>query len=261
MATGDDESRKGPSSPTNLSRSSVQRHLSASPTHTDEKPSGSRESVRGDSVQETQPKENESTSPTFTRSPSPPSEKIVEPVPTGKTVTIRDPSPVVRDEEAPPAVSVPRRRTRSNSPRKTFSYLPPARLNLRKWKQDRRQLAKQDEDERIYQENRKKLERLAKIACETSRYPSVNVEQERLRERHARDHQRKIVKTYLPILRDNLCIVNRLANIQGVYDRKRIDEDYARHTQILRQDAANRSKARATAAQRPFILPRIHGKS
>ena len=240
-----------PSSPRNLSRSSVQRHLS---TNSSTQPRESRQSVRHDSVPDAQAKDNESMSTH--------SEKVVEPVPTTKTVTIRDPSPVVRDDDVPPpAVSKPRRRTRSNSPQKTFSYLSPDRLNLRRWKQDRRQLAKKDEDERIYQENRRKLERLASIARETSRYPSVNIEQERLRERHARDHQRKIVKTYLPILRDNLCIVNRLANVQGVYDRKRIDEDYARHTQILKQDAANRSKARATAAQRPFILPRIHGKS
>ena len=134
-------------------------------------------------------------------------------------------------------------------------------MNIRKWKDHRRQLAKDEEDNRIYYENRQKLERLAKIAKEPSTYPSIHVEQERLRERHAANYRRQLTKNYLPILRDNLCIVNRLANVKGVYDIKRMDNDFARHQQILKQDAANRQKARETAAQRPFILPKIHTKS
>ena len=122
-------------------------------------------------------------------------------------------------------------------------------------------MAKQDEDDRIYFENRQKLERLAKIAKEPSSYPTVHIEQERLRERHTINYRRQIMKNYLPILRNNLCLVNRLANVKGVYDIKRMDDDFARHQQILKQDAANRQKARETAAQRPFILPKIHMKS
>lgn len=152
-------------------------------------------------------------------------------------------------------------RTRSISPRKTFSYLPPDRLNLRAWKQHRRQLAKQEQDDRIYYENRQKLERLAKIAREPSSYPSIHIEQERLRDRHAAEHQRKVLKGYIPILRENLFIVNRLASIKGVYDVDKMEKDFALHTQILKQDAANRKKARETLASRPFILPKINTKS
>jgi hypothetical protein len=151
-----------------------------------------------------------------------------------------------------------KQRTRSNSPRKTFSYLSPDRLNLRKWKQQRRLLAKQEEESRIYYENRQKLERLAKIAKEPSSYPTINIEQERLRERHAYDYHRKVLKNYIPILRNNLCIVDRLANVKGVYDMKKMNEDFTRHKQILKQDEINRKKSRETAAQRPFILPKIN---
>ncbi|CAF3202936.1 unnamed protein product [Rotaria sp. Silwood2] len=157
--------------------------------------------------------------------------------------------------------STNQQRTRSNSPRKTFSYLTPDRFNLRYWKQQRRQLAKQEEDDRIYHENRQKLERLARIAKEPSTYPSIHIEQERLRERHVIDYRRKVLKSHIPILRENLSIVNRLANVKGVYDVKKMNEDYTRHTLILKQDAANRQKARETAEQRPFILPKINVKS
>ncbi|CAF1169110.1 unnamed protein product [Adineta steineri] len=160
-----------------------------------------------------------------------------------------------------PASLVNRQRARSNSPRKTFSYLPPDRLNIRKWKQQQRLITKQDENNRIYYENRQKLERLAKIAREASSYPTTHIEQERLRERHAHDHRRKVLKSYIPILQNNLCIVDRLANVKGVYDVKKMEEDFNRHTNILKQDAANRKKARETAAQRPFILPKINLKS
>ncbi|CAF1473178.1 unnamed protein product [Adineta steineri] len=160
-----------------------------------------------------------------------------------------------------PASLVNRQRARSNSPRKTFSYLPPDRLNIRKWKQQQRLITKQDENNRIYYENRQKLERLAKIAREASSYPTTHIEQERLRERHAHDHRRKVLKGYIPILQNNLCIVDRLANVKGVYDVKKMEEDFNRHTNILKQDAANRKKARETAAQRPFILPKINLKS
>lgn len=152
---------------------------------------------------------------------------------------------------------ISKHRTRSNSPRKTFSYLSPDRLNLRKWKQQRRFLAKQEENNRIYNENRQKLERLAKIAKEPSSYPSMNLEQERLRERHTYDYHRKILKNFIPILQNNLCIVDRLANVKGVYDIKKMNEDFNRHQQILKQDANNRKKTRDLAAQRPFILPKI----
>ena len=154
-----------------------------------------------------------------------------------------------------------KQRARSNSPRKTFSYLPPDRLNLRQWKQQRRLITKQEHDDRIYQENRQKLERLAKIAREPSSYPAISLEQERQRERHAYDYRRKLLKSYIPILENNLCIVDRLANVKGVYDRRKMQEDYIRHEQILKQDANNRKKSRETAAQRPFILPKINSKS
>ena len=154
-----------------------------------------------------------------------------------------------------------KQRIRSNSPRKNFSYLPPDRLNLRKWKQQRRQLAKQQEEDRIHYENRQKLERLAKIAKEPSSYPSIYVEQERQREWHAAARRREVLKSFLPILRDNLFIVHRLAHVKGVYDIKKMNEDFARHTHILKQDAANRKIARKVAAQRPFILPKIKAKS
>ena len=179
---------------------------------------------------------------------------------TPKNLTQRPLSPAVRHrtskQEHPPL-----RRTRSNSPRKTFSYLAPDRLNLRQWKEQRRQIAKQEHDDRIYYENRQKLERLAKIAREPSTYPHLHLQQERYRQRHADDHQRKLLKNYIPILENNLYIVHRLANTKGVYDRKKMQDDFRRHEQILQQDANNRKKSRETHAQRPFILPKIHLKS
>ena len=171
----------------------------------------------------------------------------------------RPPSPVTRHRTKPAPTN--RSRPRSNSPRKTFSYLTGDRLNIRQWKQQRQVIAKQDEDDRIYYENRQKLERLAKIAKEPSCYPSIHIEQERLRERHETDHRRKVLKGYIPILKDNLCIVGRLANVKGVYDTRKMEADFTRHTGILKQDAVNRKKARETAAQRPFILPKINLKS
>ncbi|CAF1574660.1 unnamed protein product [Adineta ricciae] len=177
---------------------------------------------------------------------------------------VRPTSPVTRQRDSKdlsPVSSKPKQRTRSNSPRKTFSYLPPDRMNVRAWKQQHRQLAKQDEYDRIYHENRIKLERLAKIVREPSSYPTMHIEQERQRERHALDHRRKVLKSYIPIYQDNLFIINRLANVKGVYDTKKMEEDFRRHTGILQQDAANRKKARETAAQRPFILPKINTKS
>jgi hypothetical protein len=173
-------------------------------------------------------------------------------------------SPVVRHRTNHQPVHKPShhfQRARSNSPRKTFSYLPSDRWNVRKWNDQRRQLAQKAECDRIYYENRQKLERLARIAREPSSYPTIHIRQERLRERHETDYRQKLVKNYLPILRDNLCIVNRLANVKGVYDRQRMEDDFVRHTQILRQDAANRQRAREMEAQRSFILPRIHLKS
>lgn len=171
----------------------------------------------------------------------------------------RPPSPIVRNRinKQENTNLINKQRTRSNSPNKTFSYLSPDRLNLRKWKQQRRLLAKQDEDDRIYYENRQKLERLAKIAKEPSSYPTINFEQERLRERHAYDYHRKVLKSYIPILQNNLCIVNRLANVKGVYDIKKMNEDFNRHQHILKQDANNRKKTREMAAKKPFILPKI----
>lgn len=179
---------------------------------------------------------------------------------TPKNLTQRPPSPAVR-HRTNKQEHIPPRRTRSNSPRKTFSYLPPDRLNLRQWKEQRRQIAKQEHDDRIYYENRQKLERLAKIAREPSSYPNIHLEQERHRQRHADDHHRKLLKSYIPILENNLCIVHRLANIKGVYDRKKMQEDFRRHEHILQQDANNRKKSRETHAQQPFLLPKIHLKS
>lgn len=155
-----------------------------------------------------------------------------------------------------------RRRTRSNSPRKTFSYLSPDRLNLRQWKQQRQQIVKQEEQDRIYYENRQKLERLAKIAKEPSSYPTIHFEQERQRDRHIYDYHRKLLHNYIPILEQNLRIVERLANVKGVYDRKQMEKDFIRHQHILKQDTNNRQKTRETAGkQRPFILPKINVKS
>ncbi|CAF1631915.1 unnamed protein product [Rotaria magnacalcarata] len=182
--------------------------------------------------------------------------------PTKVTNTIaheRPISPVTRHRVIKPLMSP--QRTRSNSPRKTFSYLPPDRLNLRKWKEQRRHIAKKEEDDRIYYENRRKLERLARIAKEPSTYPAMHIEQEHLRDRHALDYHRKVLKSYIPIMRENLCLVNRLATVKGVYDTKKMEEEYARHTMILKQDAANRKKPRKTTTQRPFILPKINTKS
>jgi hypothetical protein len=213
------------------------------------------------------PKITQSSSPKLTRSQSHSTNFSYEkqlPKLTNEIIPQRPPSPVTRHREIKQQtpILIHRQRTRSNSPRKTFSYLPPDRFNFRTWKQQHRQIAKQEENDRIYYENRLKLERLAKIAKETSSYPTMHIEQERQRERHAIDHRRKVLKSYIPILQDNLCIVNRLANIKGVYDIKKMDEDFNRHTQILKQDAANRKKARETAAaQRPFILPKINLKS
>lgn len=177
-----------------------------------------------------------------------------------KNLTQRPPSPVTRHRTSKHEYT-PLRRTRSNSPQKTFSYLSPDRNNLRQWKDQRRQIAKQQHDDRIYYENRQKLERLARIAREPSTYPSINLEQERQRQRHADDHHRKLLKSYIPILQNNLKIVNRLATIKGVYDRNKMLNDYHRHEQILYQDAVNRKKSRETHAQKPFILPKIHSKS
>jgi hypothetical protein len=178
---------------------------------------------------------------------------------TPKIIIERPPSPITRHriikQENPNLIN--KQRTRSNSPRKTFSYVSPDRLNLRKWKQQRRILAKQEEDDRIYYENRQKLERLAKIAKEPSSYPTISMEQERQRERHAYDHYRRVLKNYIPILQNNLRIVDRLANVKGVYDIKKMNEDYARHQQILKQDTINRKKSREIIAKRPFILPKI----
>jgi hypothetical protein len=174
-------------------------------------------------------------------------------------ITPRPLSPILRHRviKQENSILTNKQRIRSNSPRKTFSYLPPDRLNLRKWKQQRRLIAKQDEDDRIYYENRQKLERLAKIAKEPSTYPTINIEQERQRERHAYDYHRKVLKNYIPILHNNLYIVDRLANVKGVYDIKKMNDDFARHQQILKQGAINRKKSREISAQRPFILPKI----
>ena len=184
-------------------------------------------------------------------------------VTTPKPTLLRPPSPITRSrvEKQQTPILIRRQRTRSNSPRKTFSYLPPDRMNLRQWKQQRRIIAKQDEDDRIYYENRQKLERLAKIAKEPSSYPSVHIEQERLRDRHAYDYHRKVLKSYIPILQDNVFIVDRLANIKGVYDRKKMQADFHRHQQILERNAINRQKARDTSTKKPFILPKINVKS
>jgi hypothetical protein len=198
-------------------------------------------------------------SPKITRSQSispPPSERKQS----TEIITQRPLSPTTRHRVAKQE-KPNKQRTRSNSPRKTFSYLTNDRLNVRRWKQQQRQLTKQVEENRIYKENRQKLERLAKIAKEPSAYPTIYLEQERLREQHAIDHQRKLLKNFIPILKDNLCIVDRLANVKGVYDAKKMKADFAHHTQIVKQEAANRKKAREIAAQRPFILPKINLKS
>ena len=153
------------------------------------------------------------------------------------------------------------RRARSHSPRKTFSYLDPHSLNSRRWKEERRHAAHRVEQQRIGFENEKFVQRLADISGEPCRYPPVNVEQERLRDRHIADYRRKLTKNYIPILRENLSLVNRLANVKGVYDRKKMDDDFRRHEHFLRQDAANREQARRTAAERPtFVLPKIQVK-
>jgi hypothetical protein len=178
--------------------------------------------------------------------------------------TPRPPSPITRHRitKQENIILNSKQRTRSNSPRKTFSYLSPDRLNLRQWKQQRRQIIKQEEEDRIYYENRQKLERLAKIAKEPSSYPIINLDQERQRERHAYDYHRRLLKSYIPILQNNLCIVDRLANVKGVYDRKQMNEDFLRHQKILKQDTINRKKSReTTTTQRPFILPKINLKS
>ncbi|CAF1502662.1 unnamed protein product [Rotaria sordida] len=204
-------------------------------------------------------------SPKITRSQShspKPTERSQSPKTMNIIINERPPSPITRHRviRKEKLISTNQQRTRSNSPGKKFSYLAPDRLNLRHWKQQRRQLAKQEEDDRIYHENRQKLERLARIAKEPSSYPSIHIEQERLRERHTIDYRRKILKNHIPILRENLYIVHRLANVKGVYDIDKMNNDYTRHTSILKQDAANRKKARETAAQRPFILPKINVK-
>ncbi|UJR15042.1 hypothetical protein I4U23_002015 [Adineta vaga] len=206
---------------------------------------------------------SQSNSPKLTRSQSHSSTSSKH-IQRSKNVVQRPPSPVNRhrdSKEHSPVSNHSKQRTRSNSPQKSFSYLPPDRMNVRTWKQHHRQIAKREENDRIYHENRIKLERLAKIAREPSAYPTMYLEQERRRERQVLDHRRKILKGYIPIYQDNLCIINRLANVKGVYDAKKMDEDFHRHTNILQQDAANRKKARETAASRPFILPKINLKS
>jgi hypothetical protein len=206
--------------------------------------------------------ENQLTSSTISQK-SHHNSRLNTPKPTIEILPQRPPSPITRHrvakQETPTLIN--KQRNRSNSPRKTFSYLSPDRLNLRQWKQQRREIAKQEEDDRIYHENRQKLERLAKIAKEPSSYPAVHLEQERYRERHAYDHHRKILKNYIPILQNNVFIVDRLANIKGVYDRKKMNDDFLRHQHILQQDANNRKKSRETKAKRPFILPKINVKS
>ena len=86
--------------------------------------------------------------------------------------------------------------------------------------------------------------------------------QQRQRDRHVYDYHRKLLLNYIPILEQNLRIVERLANVKGVYDRKQMEKDFIRHQQILKQDTVNRQKARQTAdKQRPFVLPKINVKS
>jgi hypothetical protein len=189
--------------------------------------------------------------------------RLSTPKPTNEVINQRPPSPVTRHRVAKQQtpVLIHRQRNRSSSPRKTFSYLSPDSLNLRQWKQQTRQIAKQEEDDRIYHENRQKLERLAKIAKEPSSYPSVHLEQERLRNRHAYDYHRKVLKNYIPILQSNVFIVDRLANIKGVYDRKKMHADFLLHQSIIERDANHRQKMRDTATERPFILPKINLKS
>lgn len=153
------------------------------------------------------------------------------------------------------------RRTRSNSPQKNFSYLTFDTLNLRKWKEQRQQFAKQEEYNRIYHENRQKLQRLAHIAREPSSYPATYIEHDRLRARHVAEYRRKVLKDYIPIMRENLSLVHRLANVKGAYDIKKMDEDFIRHTSIIEQQAAYKKKIREIEKQRPFILPKVHLKS
>lgn len=143
-------------------------------------------------------------------------------------------------------------RHRSTSPRKTFSYLTLDHTNLVKLKDHQRQIARQQENDRIYYENRQKLERLAKIAKEPSSYPMVHLEQERVRVAHQLAHRRKMIHYYLPILRENLAIINRLAHVKGAYDVKQMEKDFIRHTHILEQHAENRRKTR------DVLLPKIH---
>lgn len=196
------------------------------------------------------------------RSSSTPPEKV-SPIPLTSSETFQRPISPVHGHRTNKKPMILKQRQRSNSPQKmTFSVMNKDRVNQRMWRERRREMAKEEENARIYMENRKILERLTKIAKEPSSYPSINLEQEHLRDRHIADYRRKLLKSYIPILRENLSIVNRLANVKGVYDRDRMEADFQRHSQIIRQDAVNRQKARETAAnQRPFLLPKINVKS
>jgi hypothetical protein len=148
-------------------------------------------------------------------------------------------------------------RARSYSPTKSFSHLSPDRLNLRKRKQQNRELSKRREDKRIYRENAIKVDRLRKVAEQPSSYPTMHVQQEQIRERYADDRRRKLLRSFIPILHHNLYVVDRLANAKGVYDIKRMNEDFARHTRIVQQHAVNKEKKRAASAPKPFILPKL----
>lgn len=151
-----------------------------------------------------------------------------------------------------------RNKERSKSPQKSFSYLSNDGMNHRLWKERRREASRIQENERIFRENQQILQRLANIAKQPSSYPSIHLEQERLRERHTVDFRRKVIKGYIPILRENLSIVNRLATVKGVYDREKFENDYRRHLEFLRWDAENRQKNRQfELTHRPFTLPKI----
>jgi len=117
----------------------------------------------------------------------------------------------------------------------SLSHLSPDRLYQREWKQQRREMEKKQEDERIRKENEYKFLRLAKINHEPSTYPSLFPQQEQIRERHARDHRQKVQKQYIPILKDNLFIVERLANVKGNIDVKKMEQDYVKHTNLFQK--------------------------
>jgi hypothetical protein len=268
-----------PSSPKDTRSSSPENHQPNSPKHSRlNSPKDTRSSSPKD-VRPSSPENRPSNSPKHSRLNSPKnnppdspksirsqlhSSRVSERKPSNEIIT-KPPllSPISRPRviKQQNLTSTNKQRTRSQSPRKNFSYLEQDRPDLRRWKEHRRNIAKQFEDDRIYRENRQILERLAKIAIEPSAYPTLHIEQERARERHASNQRRKVMKNYIPLLKDNLLMVHRLANVKGVYDAKRMKDDFNRHTQILKQEAANRQKARETAAQRPFILPKINLKS